>query len=380
VKNIVLDTNILHQEGLLSGKMQVLKKLVDAELIAIFVPDIVLREFSTKRVTEITNSLNSIQGNFAKTQKKLDHSTELKKRSAAIEKEIVELKKIVEKSVSEDVKYWLDSHKVKVLPFNIENIKKVIDDYFTGAGVFKALKSREDFPDSMVHQTIIDLVESVGEVYAVLIDRAFQKGIEKQDGVVVLNSLKALFELDEIADYLANTPFEEMFTSHSVAEQLQRYFAHQKELISHIFVSDEGIHNTELIGINAYNATIDWPDENDIRNILISNVYSVSEGEFTADISFVTDTTVHYVSDYGSYLQVERDANRNVDLDSMNGDGFCDLYERFTVELSGKIHFTFSERNSIEEATKVMNSLIEYEAKVAIDLEIDSATLLDIIG
>ena len=379
MKNIVLDTNILHQEGLLSGRMQVLKKLVDAKLITIFVPDIVLREFSTKRVTEITNALNSIQGSLAKSDKKQDHSTELKKRSAVLEKEVVELKKIVEKSVLEDVEHWLGSHQVQMLTFKVENITKVVDDYFTGSGVFKALKSREDFPDSMIHQTIIDLVESVGEVHAVLIDGAFKKGIEKQEGVIVLNSLKALLELDDIAEYLANAPFEEMFTSHGVAEQLQQYFAHQKELISHIYVSDEGVHNTELIGINAYNATIDWPSENDIRNLAISNVYSVSDSEFTAEISFVTDTTVHYVSDYGSYLQVERNANRNVDMDSMNGDGFCDLYEGFTVELSGKIHFTFSERNNIEEATSLMNSLIEHEAQVSIDLEIDSATLLNII-
>ncbi|WP_206191803.1 hypothetical protein, partial [Shewanella carassii] len=49
MKNIVLDTNILYQEGLSSGRMKVLAKLVDAELIAVYIPEIVKREFITKR-------------------------------------------------------------------------------------------------------------------------------------------------------------------------------------------------------------------------------------------------------------------------------------------------------------------------------------------
>jgi len=380
MKNIVLDTNILHKEGLFSGRMQVLKKLVAAELITIFVPDIVLREFTTKRISEITNSLNSIQGSFAKVDKRLDHKTELKKRSTLLDKEVAEVKLLIEDSVVEDVDLWIKSHNVQTLNFNPKNIDKVIDDYFTGSGVFKSLKSREDFPDSMIHQTINDLVAQVGEVHAVLIDGAFKKGMMDQEGVKVLDSINALLELEDIAGYLANEPFKELFTSPDVAEQLRLYFSHQKELISHVYVSDDAVRNTEIIGIDAYNASISWPSEDSIRNIVISNFYTTSDNEFTAEISFMTSTTVHYISDYGSYLQLERDANRNVDMDSMGGDGICDLYESFVAEFSGKIHFAFTEAKNIEEASALMTSLIEHEAEVLIDLEIDTAHLLDIIA
>lgn len=339
-----------------------------------------LREFTTKRISEITNALNSIQGSLVKADKRLDHPIDLKERMASLDKEVIALKNIVAKSVSDDVSLWMESHQIQKLDFTPENIAKVVDDYFTGSGVFKSQKSREDFPDSMIHQTICDLVANVGEVHAILIDGAFKKGIAKQEGVKVLDSIQAFLEITDIADYLSNEPFKQLFTSPEVAEQLRLYFAHQKEQISHIYVTNDAVSNLEIIGIDAYNAIINWPDEDSIRDIVISNFYTASDNEFTAEISFVTDTSVHYISDYGSYLQIEKDANRSIDLDSMDGDGICDLYESFIAEFSGRIHFSFSEPQSLEGATAIMKSIIENEALVSIDLEIEAAKLLDIIA
>ncbi|HCW3076446.1 TPA: DUF4935 domain-containing protein, partial [Enterobacter roggenkampii] len=51
--NIVLDTNILHQEGLHSNDMSILKNLVDAKLVCVHIPSIIAQEFITKRITSV---------------------------------------------------------------------------------------------------------------------------------------------------------------------------------------------------------------------------------------------------------------------------------------------------------------------------------------
>ncbi len=69
--NIILDTNILHKEGLLSGRMQMMEKLVEAGVVTIHIPDIVKREFLTKRVGDVTDACDMIRRNVLKGLKNL---------------------------------------------------------------------------------------------------------------------------------------------------------------------------------------------------------------------------------------------------------------------------------------------------------------------
>ena len=52
-------------------------------------------------------------------------------------------------------------------------------------------------------------------------------------------------------------------------------------------------------------------------NFYAASFISLSDTEFTADISFKTIATLHYVSDYGSNFEIARD----IDMDSMNSRG-----------------------------------------------------------
>lgn len=54
-----------------------------------------------------------------------------------------------------------------------------------------------------------------------------------------------------------------------------------------------------------------------LANFYTASFISLSETEFTADISFKTIAALHYVSNYGSYFEIARD----IDMDSMNSRG-----------------------------------------------------------
>jgi predicted nucleic acid-binding protein len=84
MKNIVLDTSILYQEGLASGRMKVLAKLVANELITVYVPEIVKREFITKRISEITEAITNIQSNLKTILRKVDRVGSFKDQSKVL--------------------------------------------------------------------------------------------------------------------------------------------------------------------------------------------------------------------------------------------------------------------------------------------------------
>lgn len=376
--NLILDTNILHQEGLNSGRMQVLKKLINNELVKLFIPEIVKREFTTKRASEITNSLNSMKGNISKLQSRIDFENDLKNSSQEIEKELNRLKAIVEETVEIEFQTWVDELKVTVPIFNPEHIDFVLNDYFSGSGVFRSLKYREDLPDSMIHQTIKQLVADIGEVHLTLIDGAFKKHMKKDQNVKVFDSLDEFFTIDTIKTFLSNEQYERYFNSEKLATLLTSYLRTQDELISHIYIPDGAVENTEQVGIRIFNAEINWPDATAIDNLSISNFYVLSDTKFTATVSFTSHAPLHFISDYGSYLELERDKERDVDMDSMNAEGICDLYESYIAEFQGVISLNFDERYELEQIEAIFDNLTSNGSNVSVELDIESASLLGV--
>ncbi|MCG7530410.1 PIN domain-containing protein [Psychrobium sp. MM17-31] len=376
--NLILDTNILHQEGLNSGRMQVLKKLIENDMVRLFIPEIVKREFTTKRASEITKALNNMKGDINKLQGRIDFDNDLKSSSQEIEKELNRLKEIVEERVEAEFQTWVNELKVTISIFNPEHIYSVLNDYFSGNGVFRSLKQREDLPDSMIHQTIKQIVSDVGEVHLTLIDGAFKKHMKKAPNVKVYDSLNEFFTIDTIENFLANAQFEQYFSSNKLTTLLMNYLRTQDELISQIYIPDGAVENIDQVGIRIFNAEINYPDAASIDNLSISNFYLISETEFTAAVSFTSRAPLHFISDYGNYLELERDKDRNVDMDSMNGEGICDLYEFYIAEFQGTISFHFDEKYELEQIESLFDNLTSVDSStLSISVDIERARLLN---
>jgi len=379
MKNIVIDTNILHQEGLASGRMKVLAKLVNEKIIAIHIPEIVKREFITKRITEITDAITGIQSNFKKIHRKIESDGFFKDKSISLESDVLVLKQGVENQVIEEFNQWCELLEVHILEFNPININKVLDDYFIGSGAFKSLKSREDFPDSMIHHSINSLSEELGDLFVVLSDGAFKKGIKGQENITTLNSINDLLKLEDIERYLFNDELNEYFIGSEFSSNLLCYLKEEKDLIEEIYIQDD-IDNTEILGINYYNAQLNFPNHESVSELCVFNFYLISETEFTAEISFKTYATLSYVTDYGSYIDLERYSSREIDLDSMNGEGWCDLYEAALIQYSGKVNLSFTEKQTLETIKPIMEKLAQDDSLVNITLDIDTGCLIELVA
>jgi rRNA-processing protein FCF1 len=68
--NVMLDTNILHSEGLMSVSMQRLLRLVKSGDLKIIIPEIVADEFKSKKKDESTADLNQFDASISNLVRK----------------------------------------------------------------------------------------------------------------------------------------------------------------------------------------------------------------------------------------------------------------------------------------------------------------------
>ncbi|HIF6758473.1 TPA: PIN domain-containing protein [Serratia marcescens] len=118
--NVVLDTNILHEEGLNSAGMGVVNRLVNSGIINLHVPELVIKEFTTKKTDGIIESLlkassilKSMDRYIRATETTLSHEVD------GIKVSIDELSSSIKSRVDSIMKKWLDENRVNILPLKM---------------------------------------------------------------------------------------------------------------------------------------------------------------------------------------------------------------------------------------------------------------------
>lgn len=360
-----------------SGLMQVLLKLIDTKIVKLYLPEIVKREFCTKRIDETRKNLKGALSALKNTRKKINEKSEIQQKLEHAETEIRESLSSLELVVEEEFSNWEKRFKVELLPFPSEDISIVLDDYFSGTGAFSSLKNRADIPDSMIQVSICKLMDNVDKVYLVINDRNFRNCMDKYPNTETFTSLSELLELFTEEKILDHSHLKDYLEGKIFSKALKNHMKAQKKTISEIYITNESIINTELIGVKLINAEISCPESSDIRDLTIKNSYSISDGLFTAEIAFSSTASIHMITDYGSYHELKEDKSRDVDIDSINSDGIVDAYEAYNVRFSGNIELSFNEAHNFGEISKIVDRLHENNSNFNVSLNIESAELLN---
>ncbi len=378
--SLVLDTNILHQEGFISGRMQLLKKLIDVEFVRLFIPELVKNEFITKRINNTSEAMMKSANGLKTISSNFELSTDFKNELKEIEDNIRLKNNDVKEKISEEFENWSKDFRVKELLFNPEDIKLVMNDYFSGNGVYRSIKSRDDIPDAMINTCIDKLISDVGNISVIIKDGVFRKHLENNKSVTIFDGLsdflktEAVEALKEKADEVEIV--REYLESNEAAGYFYNYFKNLDGEESWIYVEDSDLINKEVIADRVYNAEINSAINENIENLKVSNLYALTGKKFVGDLSFEIQSTVHFISDYGIFIELDNDKDRNVEMDSMNGDGICDLFEEYQVRYSGQIEISFEEIFEKSVVKVLMKDIKHNEGVVKVEFDIESCELL----
>ncbi|WP_449649156.1 PIN domain-containing protein [Rahnella aceris] len=336
--HIVLDTNILHQEGLYSNDMRILKNLIDAGLVSVHIPSIVAQEFITKRIT-------SVKEESAKIIKALDAFDKEGRRIDTViygdtKKTIQELA-IIEATIEEKTKKsfdsWVKELKINILQPQQENFLQVFNDYFSGQGVFRQIKSRDDIPDAFINISLELLTESVGDLIVIIKDDRLKKHLDKNEKIKTLPELRELFDEKGLEETLASEKITKFIFSEELSHSLISFLDAYPNYFESFNEESDSIPGDTLIGVRVYNINIELETYDSLENFNITDVRKISQNKFSANFTFTVDSGIGYVTDYGSYLDIVRLHGRKPDCWSMNGEGWCDIVEDARLRYFGDL-------------------------------------------
>ncbi|MEI8607921.1 PIN domain-containing protein [Enterovibrio sp. Hal110] len=193
---ILLDTNILHQEGLNSTRFQVLKRLINNGSICLIVPEIVIKEYKSKKIEQANEDLKKIQTAIDSLNRKsvLDKdSYQVNSFSGLIESSIAKIDQVVDS--------WIKDNKILVPLISETSIDELFTSYFSGTGAFRIKKQREDIPDAVIYDCITRLAKSE-KLIVVAKDNVLTNSVRSIDGVEVRSDLKDILNIPEVKTVL----------------------------------------------------------------------------------------------------------------------------------------------------------------------------------
>ena len=184
--HVVVDTTALRSDPLRrSAAWKLLERLGQSGKVQIYLSDITRREFITHREDEFDSAIVEAK----RISKKLTNLVPRDQSVGKIQSSIDEIESRREQ-VGCGFDEWLGEAKLNVLPVDNNHTSKVIDAYFTGDPPFPQKKSRKDFPDAFIYQSVVDLKGTLDELHVVTNDNNLGSKFGELTGVVVHESVE----------------------------------------------------------------------------------------------------------------------------------------------------------------------------------------------
>jgi len=283
---------------------------------------------------------------------------------------------------------WVDEFRVTILDFDPNTILQVMDEYFLGKGVYKKPKNREDIPDAMINASIMQLLKDKGTLIVILKDGAFKKHLQTVDNINTFESLSEFLgikdvqskysELDSLSENAES--IKEYLDSDDFTDNLRHYLIHATEEIEDIYLEESEILSKERLEIDSFGERVEYAQSEHIKDLVVKNSAWLSDDTYSVEITFTTDAAVYYCGNYADYLYLEEDTYRNVSLDSMNGDGICDLSETMSMRFAGLLEIKMSRDLDIEAVKSHSKYLGNEDNPISLSLQIESAEILYLSG
>ncbi len=200
--HVILDTNIFRNNPDRSNlNFKALEKLATANSVELHIPYVVEREFQTQQRDIYSKDIEkSLSGLAGLSRRQL--SPELLEKVELIKKELENQKEPILYDAEQQLVNWCLSINAIRHPLCLEQAIDSLEAYFQGKPPLKAVKVRDDIPDSFVVRAIEKISKENGDVHVVAGDKKVQESFDENDKVTVYKSLSEFIEADLIQSEL----------------------------------------------------------------------------------------------------------------------------------------------------------------------------------
>lgn len=386
--NVILDTNILHQEGLHSGSMKMLLKIVKSTNVRVLIPEIVKREFITKRVFDAKDSFRTIKGVLFDLRKKMQQGSEMSNSVESVDNAILDIEEKIKNGFADEFDLWCIENDVEVLNFNNELFSSVLDDYFSGEGAFKHPKRRDDIPDSIISHSVLEFLKDNDNVVVVVKDGVLKNHLSKVVGLKVFDTLKEFLDSPKMVELLSEIEqennnaeilkriFSNEYFHNNLLENFRENLKKSYGVFQRIYVEESGVGGVGELKLDTFGVSINGivPDIDEIKFGKVAYLYP---GAMAVGVSMIGISDLHYCSDYVNYMALPAERRELLDLTSMDGRGIVDISERRKVRIDGYLEFYFEQDMASEDLEKILLNDDFIDSSIKVDFNVTYAEIVN---
>lgn len=338
---ILLGTNILHQEGLQSSRFQVLQRLIKSNVVCLFIPEMVLKEYKSKKLDQAESEL-----------KKISSALESLNRKSIIDKDKFVVRQFTNflsssiKEVNRSVDSWVAENKVVVPLISETSIEDIFKSYFSGTGAFRNKKQREDIPDAVILDAIEKLAEE-GELLVVAKDGALIEAIKDIDNVVLFKDLTEVIDIPQLKEPLAELNASERKVT-SIIETLSTYdssYEISEYLTNNYLVEVEGFYGEDFVELPYDLSNIGLTDHEvrvlNLNDVSIDSPRYLGNGKFVYSLSADCDAELSFYCENDAYESLSYEYRKALSKSEVEGlsdvkvTGSVEVIFKGVVELTG---------------------------------------------
>lgn len=380
---LIIDTNILHQEGLQSRRIQILKKLIKSSHTRFIIPEIVILEYITKLIDLAEADVVKID----KSVRDLKRKGVLPKFSMKYEESLASSIRSEIDNIEPFVWNWVKENNVEIYKISSTSIDKLFQSYFSGNGAFRSKKQRDDIPDAV----IFDAVENIAKdqkVYFIAKDSYLRNELEKNENIICYNSLEEFISLDStnielekidnkdnkvrsVLDYLNSIEFSlniENYFSENGIDELNNIYYDDSVILPYEF-SDVQFDNIEVKAQNTY----------EDKEVYVYKPSYLGEGRFSVSIDITSKATIEMTCTEDGFDELPSKARKAFSLHKTE-DGYLVIRAEVEAVFNGILdlyNIDFNEHNS--SALEVHFSYLGAEkCAITCSLTIESVTIDDL--
>lgn len=363
--------------------MQLLTRLAESAELTVYIPEMVKREFISKRIQDGIDKLQEAKAALGEVAKKVDRRGEINDAVIKIHAEFDSISVKLSDSIAKDFEEWVSVSRATILKFDPASIDAVLDDYFFGRGAYRRAKAREDIPDAIISSCICALCEKHEKIFVAVKDGTLRKHLQTIKNIVIADSLNDFFAVADVSALVqrldARTKDVEatkaFLASPSFLEHLSNFLVSSDELLSDVYIEEDGIDGKDNLEVPGFGISINYAEANKVHGLTCEDVTYINQGHFSIKIALLTFSQIHYCGHYSDFSTLPRHRLDRVEEISMNNDGISDLRERREVKLSGHIDLFFDPTWTADALAIHSNYLLANPPSIQIELNVESATI-----
>ncbi|MCK5509252.1 MAG: DUF4935 domain-containing protein [Desulfobacterales bacterium] len=380
---VLFDTNILHQESLYSSRIQRFQRLLKNSECKLIIPEMVIKEYRTKRISiakkefsNINNCLNTLQKRkFITNNGELFPSSWNRTCEDCIN------------NISTEVDSWVKENNVEIYKISNTSIDTLFANYFEGNGAFREPKCREDIPDAVIYDAIINIAKNT-KLYVIVKDGGLQKSLRKIENVECFSSLDKFLNIDSIKEITIkfdkqNSRINTILNyleSTDCAVNLQSYF--YKVGINGIgftFSSEYLVFPFDYDDINIINPEVIATDHEEEKDFYFHKPHYLGNNKFSVSFSFESKASINFNCHEEEYEYLPYKIRKQLSIKTTDDSTILHVSGVIDVEFNGVVTISnIAEELTPQELIVHFSYLGAEECKISCTLDIESAEIKEI--